>query len=115
MKIMFDEYKKYFTLEELERVKAHKAEIEPDEIKGILEVLAAGREELKVKLTWGYNRQNPEQTYFGDGIEICVEAWYFDGLKVVYKHCGFWDICQICNSGDNDNCGYTRTFCESRE
>lgn len=112
MIIKFDEYKKYFTLEEIDRVKAHKTEIDPVEINGIIEVLAAGRETLKIALTWGYNRNRPDQTYFGDGIEINVEMWVYDKFKdeVQYINTGLYDICQICNEEDRNNCGYIRTF-----
>lgn len=112
MKITFDEYKKHFTLDEMERVKMHKNEIDPVEIDGIIEVLEAGRETLKISLTWGYKRNYPEQTYFGDGIEICVEAWFYDKYKrnVQKVHCGLWDICQICNADDRNHCGYIETF-----
>ena len=112
MTIKFDEYKKYFTLEEIKRVKAHKAEIESAEITGILEVLQAGREILKYSLTWGYNRNRPERTYFGDGIEINVEMWVYDKFKdeVQYINTGLYDICQICNEDDRNNCGFVHTF-----
>lgn len=115
MIIKFDEWKKHFTLDEIERVKAHKEEIDPVEIDGILEVLAAGRETLKIALTWGYNRRNPENTYFGDGIEICVNVWFYDKFtsEVQNVQCGLWDICQICDSDDRKRCGYIRTYTEN--
>lgn len=117
MKITFDEWKKYFTLDEIERVKAHKAEMNKEEceaINSILEVLAGNRETLKINLTWGYKRDYPENTYYGDGIEICVNAWYYDDIerKVQHVHCGLWDICQICDREDRERCGYIRTYSE---
>jgi len=108
---MNEDYKRIFTIEEVQKVKMHKADPDLQEtIESMISVLCGGScgELLKCKLTWEINRPYPENTFFGDGIEICIDAWihdiWTDQVRHVYS--SFYDICQICNNDDRQKCGY---------
>lgn len=107
---MNENYKKIFTIEEVQKVKLHKAESDLQEsIDTIISVLCGNCGELlKYKLTWEINRPYPENTFFGDGIEIYIEAWIYDNWNNEVRHVysSFYDISQICNDEDRQKTGY---------
>ena len=112
------DYKKVFTIEELEKVREHSKEADLQEcIQNMIDVLCGSCGELlKYNLTWELNRMQPENTFFGDGIEIMIEAWIFDTYEQQVRHtfsC-FWNICGICNDHDRKTCGYVVTYKEQK-
>lgn len=111
---MCKDYKKVFTIEEIEKIRMHSKEDDLQEsIQFMIDILCGSCGELlKYSLTWEISRANPTDTYFGDGIEIAINAWIFDKYEnnVRHTYAAFYDICQICSDEERKKCGYVQNY-----
>lgn len=107
---MPERYRKYFTVADLDTIKAIKADPEIDsEIKSLIDILREGTGELlKLELEWGYNHRDPESTYFGNGVDIEVHAIFMhEGFSVHDVHA---TLAQIAQKESGKQCGYGNIY-----
>ena len=103
-------WKKYFTLGDMEEIKRIKAEPElENDINTALEIAAAGGEILKATAEWGYNHAEPEDTYYGNGVEISFTVY------VLHEYSRFEIINAtmqelLCKTINQDRTGYGQIY-----
>jgi len=108
-----ENWKRVWTVAEMEAMERAKNDPELDEmIDGLISILTGNSELLKVTLEWDHDTDNPDGTFFEDGVDIYVEAWIFDDIaNQVRRVCArLSDLNEIANDYDRIHCGWQTRF-----